>query len=153
MLRAYALEESAPELVLARLNEALAACTPTEVFVTLIYGILDGGEGTFNYANAGHEHPIHYSMSAKAGTKLDVTGRALALVQGSSYTTQTVPVHSRGRASALHGWHHGRGLGREPARAGAAAGYGGGRGGIIRPRDRGEGPEHRAGVCGGQGRR
>ena len=94
MLRAYALEESAPELVLARLNEALSACTPTEVFVTLIYGILDGGKGTFNYANAGHEHPIHYSMSAKSGTMLDVTGRALALVQGSSYTTQTLPIGS-----------------------------------------------------------
>ena len=90
MLRAYALEESAPELVLARLNEALSACTPTEVFVTLIYGILDAEEGTFNYASAGHEHPIHYSVSARAGTMLDVTGRALALLQGSSYTTQTV---------------------------------------------------------------
>ncbi|MGB9619844.1 MAG: PAS domain-containing protein, partial [Armatimonadota bacterium] len=41
MLRAYALERPAPDLVLTRLNEALAACTPTELFVTLIYGILD----------------------------------------------------------------------------------------------------------------
>ena len=90
MLRAYALEESAPELVLARLNEALAACTPAEVFVTLIYGVLDGPGRTFAFANAGHEQPIFYSKASRAATTLDVTGRALALVHGASYTTMTV---------------------------------------------------------------
>ena len=132
MLRAYALEESAPELVLARLNEALSACTPTEVFVTLIYGILNAEEGTFTYASAGHEHPIHYSMSARAGTMLDVTGRALALLQGSSYTTQTVLI-DRGDVLLLYTdgvTDAGRGV--QPARAEAAAGYGGGRGGLVR---------------------
>ncbi|MCX8053855.1 MAG: PAS domain-containing protein, partial [Armatimonadetes bacterium] len=34
MLRAYALENSSPSLVLARLNDALTSCTPDEVFVT-----------------------------------------------------------------------------------------------------------------------
>lgn len=92
MLRAYALEESSPELVLARLNEALAACTPTEVFVTLIYGVLDADDRSFTYANAGHELPIIYSHATGLATTLDVTGRALALVNGSSYTTQTMRV-------------------------------------------------------------
>ena len=90
MLRAYALEDRAPELVLARLNEALAACTPPEVFVTLVYGILDTRDRTFVYANAGHEQPIFYCKGEQFVTTLDVTGRALALARGSSYTTHTV---------------------------------------------------------------
>lgn len=87
MLRAYALEESAPELVLARLNEALSACTPAEVFVTLVYGILDSRARTFIYANAGHEQPVLYSRRTGLAVNLDVTGRALALVNGASFTT------------------------------------------------------------------
>jgi len=86
MLRAYALEDSAPERVLARLNEALTECTPVEIFVTLVYGVLDGRTGVFRYANAGHEQPILYSSSAGMAYNLDVTGRALAFVHGSTYT-------------------------------------------------------------------
>ncbi|MCX8052667.1 MAG: SpoIIE family protein phosphatase [Armatimonadetes bacterium] len=94
MLRAYAFEESNPELVLARLNEALTACTPAEIFVTVVYGILDQTKSTFSFANAGHELPIHYSHRLRKATSLDVTGRALALVQGSSYTTQTITLEA-----------------------------------------------------------
>lgn len=94
MLRAYALEESAPELVLARLNEALAACTPTEVFVTLVYAVLDCAENAFTYANAGHEQPLYFNRRQNIVTTLDVTGRALALAKGSSYTTHTVEMLS-----------------------------------------------------------
>ena len=89
MLRAYALEQSAPDLVLARLNEALSACTPSEVFVTLVYGILDHKTMTFTYANAGHEQPLYYSKQTGTAITLDVTGRALALAKGASYSIQT----------------------------------------------------------------
>jgi len=87
MLRAYALEEARPDRVLAKLNEALTACTPTEVFVTLVYGVLNGNNGVFRYANAGHEHPAYYRCDAGMAFRLDVTGRALALARGSTYTT------------------------------------------------------------------
>jgi sigma-B regulation protein RsbU (phosphoserine phosphatase) len=86
MLRAYALEESAPEHVLARLNEALNECTPPEVFVTLIYGVLDSKTGVLRYTNAGHEPPAFLSGRTGLAYSLDVTGRALALARGSTYT-------------------------------------------------------------------
>lgn len=94
MLRAYALEESSPDDVLTRLNEALSACTPPEVFVTLVYGVLDNRERTFVYANAGHEQPILYCKSADIAIPLDVTGRALALINGAGYITHTVELNS-----------------------------------------------------------
>jgi|GEM_PF-1036956 len=94
ILRAYALEEHSPELVLPRLNDALYACTPMEVFVTLIYGILDTQNRTFTYGNAGHEQPIFYNNVTKSADILNVTGRALALVKGSAYASHTLDIGS-----------------------------------------------------------
>jgi len=90
ILRAYALEQSDPCTVLARLNDALVACTPHEVFVTLVYGILDTGRRTFTYSNAGHEHPLLRRAFEADIHMLEVTGRALALMEGSTYTGQSV---------------------------------------------------------------
>ena len=90
MLRAYALSEKSPELVLAKLNEALNSCTPIEVFVTLVYGVLDTNTKTFTYANAGHEQPLYQSRKNRMLASLDSTGRALALLPGSDYTVKTI---------------------------------------------------------------
>lgn len=90
MLRAYALENPKPDLVLARLNEALAACTPTEVFVTLAYAVLDAETGKIVYANAGHEPPVWISQQKCVASTLDVTGRALALTHGSVYNSRAL---------------------------------------------------------------
>ncbi len=90
MLRAYALENSSPHLVLSRLNEALTMCTPEEVFVTLIYGVLDIEDATFTYCNGGHELPIYYSQCECRAFPLDLMGRALALTPGCEYDCQTI---------------------------------------------------------------
>jgi len=89
MLRAYAFEDPKPDLVLARLNEALSACTPTEVFVTLVYAVLNIETGGVIYANAGHEPPVWISQQECIVSTLDVTGRALALTHGSVYNSRT----------------------------------------------------------------
>jgi PAS domain-containing protein len=85
MLRAYALENHAPDQVVGRLNEALMECTPPEVFVTLIYGVMDSRTCVFRYANAGHEPPVLLTCQNGMACCQDVTGRALALVHGSRY--------------------------------------------------------------------
>lgn len=95
ILRAYALEQNDPELTLARLNEALSACTPSEVFVTLVYGILDTGNRTFTYANAGHEYPLLRRADSGEVHNLEVTGRALALIEGSTYAKHVVDLGPR----------------------------------------------------------
>lgn len=90
ILRAYALEKSDPNLALARLNDALSVCTPSELFVTLVYGVLDCRDRVFTYANAGHEHPLLLRGEHGEVHKMEVTGRALALLEGSTYTTHSV---------------------------------------------------------------
>ena len=90
ILRAYALEQSCPTLALARLNDALAACTPSEVFVTLAYGILDTKKRSFTYGNAGHEEPLLLRADSGIVSKLEVTGCALTLLPGSTYEAHCV---------------------------------------------------------------
>ncbi|MCE5313782.1 MAG: SpoIIE family protein phosphatase [Armatimonadota bacterium] len=90
MLRAYALRHCDPGSVLGRLNEALSACTPPEVFVTLVYAVVNDRERTLLYANAGHEQPICYCRDAGFATALDVTGPALGLLGGAKYLEHKV---------------------------------------------------------------
>jgi sigma-B regulation protein RsbU (phosphoserine phosphatase) len=90
MLKAYALFERDPAIAMHRLNTALSQCTPTELFVTLIYGVLDTRTRVFVYANAGHEQPIHFAASTGAASMLNVTGPALGLLPVADYETHRV---------------------------------------------------------------
>jgi len=90
ILRAYALEGDDPGVVLRKLNEALSSCTPPEVFVTLVYGILDTKRYTFLYPNAGHQQPIYYSQKMGLAILLDVTGPALGLFASAEYADHVI---------------------------------------------------------------
>src|SRR5919202_6663999 len=58
MLRAVAqASDYSPGEVLERVNEALTARIPANMFVTCFYGVLDPSSGSFTYANAGHDLP------------------------------------------------------------------------------------------------
>jgi serine phosphatase RsbU (regulator of sigma subunit) len=52
-LRAIALDEAAPELVLDRLNHVVHVFE-SDTMVTALYGVLDPKVGTWSYASAGH---------------------------------------------------------------------------------------------------
>lgn len=86
MLRAYALEGAEPDGALARLNETLSQCTPPDVFVTLIYGILDADSGRFAYADAGNEPPVIYRADTGRAEALESTGPGLALVKNAVFS-------------------------------------------------------------------
>ena len=58
MLRAVTQASNySPGEVLGRVNEALFARIPANMFVTCFYAILDPQSGTLNFANAGHDLP------------------------------------------------------------------------------------------------
>jgi serine phosphatase RsbU (regulator of sigma subunit)/predicted ester cyclase len=88
MLRAVALTVDSPGEVLARVNEALSARIPPNMFVTCFYAILDPESGSLSYANAGHDLPyLHRNGDAE---ELRARGMPLGLMPGMSYEEKEI---------------------------------------------------------------
>ena len=83
-LAAQGLDSSSPGEVLVRVNEALLARIPTNMFVTCFYAILDPNSGTLRYANAGHDPP-HVRRSDDNAEELRARGMPLGLMPGMEY--------------------------------------------------------------------
>jgi len=87
-LAAGALDSSSPGEVLERVNEALLARIPSNMFVTCFYAILDPKDGSLRYANAGHDLP--YLWRGGDAEELRVTGMPLGLMPGMSYEQKEI---------------------------------------------------------------
>jgi PAS domain S-box-containing protein len=74
-LRAYAVDEPDPSLVLQRTNTVLTRLLP-ESMATVFYGVLDLGAGELTYANAGHPPPL---LVARDGARYLTGGGGLML--------------------------------------------------------------------------
>ena len=84
-LAAHALDSSSPGEVLERVNEALLARIPRNMFVTCFYLILDPQNGHLLYANAGHDLPLLRRRSGEDAEELRVRGMPLGLMPGMGY--------------------------------------------------------------------
>ncbi len=80
LVRATALQLSAPEQVLERVNELLVPDAPKGMFVTLVYAVLDFDTGQLEYANAGHNPPLWLHYQAGDLEPFDRTGMALGVL-------------------------------------------------------------------------
>ncbi len=58
LLRSEAHQNASPRDVLQRVNHHLMDLNEGEMFVTVLYGVLDGRTQCFEYARAGHEFPV-----------------------------------------------------------------------------------------------
>ena len=94
MIRAYAHEDPEPRSVLRRLNEALSSFMSDDVFITIFFGLYDTDRGVLAYANAGHEPPLLHSPGFGATVELDVTGPAVGVLSGSTYTQKVAQLSS-----------------------------------------------------------
>ena len=90
MIQAYSAEDPDPVYVVSRLNSALCRYTPVGKFVTLVYGLLDSGDRTFTYVNAGHELPfLHRSQDNHLET-LSSTGPAAGALVDGEYRSEVI---------------------------------------------------------------
>jgi serine phosphatase RsbU (regulator of sigma subunit) len=89
MLRAVTQASNySPGEVLSRVNEALFARIPANMFVTCFYGVLDPRTGSFDYANAGHDLP--YVRRGGDADELMARGMPLGLMPGMSYEEKEI---------------------------------------------------------------
>jgi serine phosphatase RsbU (regulator of sigma subunit) len=77
-----------PGEVLQRVNEALFARIPDNMFVTCFYGVLDPRTGSFAYANAGHDLP--YVRRGGDAEELMARGMPLGLMPGMGYEEKEI---------------------------------------------------------------
>jgi phosphoserine phosphatase RsbU/P len=81
----YALEVGRPSVVLRRLDDALRdELETTEMYLSLFYGVLDAGEGSLTYSNAGHPHAFAIHLD---GTyqRLDATDPPVGIAGPTSF--------------------------------------------------------------------
>ena len=90
MLRTAVQGMSAPGEILARVNNLLYAETPSGMFVTCFYALLDPKSGRLRYANAGQDLP--YRRHKDGVSELWATGMPLGMMPGTRYEEQEVIV-------------------------------------------------------------
>ncbi|HEX5912260.1 MAG TPA: SpoIIE family protein phosphatase, partial [Rubrobacter sp.] len=89
MLRAVTQASNySPGEVLQRVNEALFARIPANMFVTCFYAILDPRSGTLSFANAGHDLP--YVRRSGDADELMARGMPLGLMPGMGYEEKEI---------------------------------------------------------------
>lgn len=80
LMRAEAQRCDSPREALLRVHQLLAEVSRTQLFVTVLYGVLDVAASTFCYARAGHERPLYHSPSRGACRFLEGDGMFLGIV-------------------------------------------------------------------------
>src|SRR5215212_4144799 len=91
-LAAQALGSSSPGEVLERVNEALLARIPQNMFVTCFYAILEPQSATLSYANAGHDLP--YLQRRGEAEELRARGMPLGLMPRMGYEEKEIVLDS-----------------------------------------------------------
>jgi sigma-B regulation protein RsbU (phosphoserine phosphatase) len=76
--------------VLYEVNNILADETPSNMFVTLFYGVLDTRSGAFEYSNAGHNIPLLISADGNAVRIKNIGGVLLGVVKDAEYQSNII---------------------------------------------------------------
>jgi serine phosphatase RsbU (regulator of sigma subunit) len=93
MLRLAAQNYSSPGEMLERVNEALFPYTPSNMFVTCFYAILNPKSGHLIYANAGHDLPYLRLRNGEA-EELRARGMPLGLMSGMGYEEKEIALRA-----------------------------------------------------------
>jgi serine phosphatase RsbU (regulator of sigma subunit) len=99
LIRAEARRSSSPKKVLLQTHKLLleisqAGNSSSPMFVTIVYGVLDTVQGTFNYARAGHDFPLVYRQSERKCQTLKASGRVLGLTRQVALEEVQIDLHS-----------------------------------------------------------
>lgn len=88
VIRAYTAEDAEPAVVLERTNNAIVKYTESELFITLVYGVLNTKTRRFRYGSAGHEPMLVYRAKEHAVAYEDAHGTAAGLIPDEEYLTR-----------------------------------------------------------------
>lgn len=92
LLRSQAELGLPPFEVLTNINRQLIEMNSSNMFVTMIYGVLSPTSGEFNYARAGHEIPLLLSPEGEFITISHSAGQIIGLFSNPVVDTQTIQI-------------------------------------------------------------
>jgi phosphoserine phosphatase RsbU/P len=87
--RAFAVPQASPAAVCAKLNAFICANVAIGKFITLYYAVLDAGNHTLTYENAGHCPPVLLKQTGETET-LSGGGAVLGVIPDWAYVDSTV---------------------------------------------------------------
>jgi len=90
IIRASAAHQSLATEVLRNANNMIVSDATAGMFVTLLFGVLDGEALTLKYANAGHPTPLIFKSRDCRYVEEMACGIALGAKEGASYEEQTI---------------------------------------------------------------
>jgi sigma-B regulation protein RsbU (phosphoserine phosphatase) len=85
ILRTQCSLSHSPVSVVANVQRRLITDLPEDMFVTMIYGILDGKKRTFKFARAGHDPALWYQAAGQSVTPVIPKGVAIGLGRGAEF--------------------------------------------------------------------
>jgi len=92
LLKATALKGIPADNILTEVNNVLVEDSPSNMFVTVFYGVLDTRNGAFEYSNAGHNIPYLISSSGEVKLLEDVGGLILGVMKDVEYQSNVIMI-------------------------------------------------------------
>ncbi len=90
LLKATAFKGMPADDVLSEVNEILVDESPSNMFVTVFYGVLDTRNGAFEYSNGGHNPPYLISNNGTIKQVEDIGGLLIGAVNNSDYKSNII---------------------------------------------------------------
>lgn len=92
LLKATALKGIPSDSILCEVNNILAEDSPSNMFVTVFYGVLDTRNGAFEYSNGGHNLPYLISATGEAEELKNVGGVILGAFGNMEYESNVIMI-------------------------------------------------------------
>lgn len=90
LLRATALQEPSVDGCVRHVNRVLFPESPTRMFVTLLYGVLNARKGTVTYCNAGHHEPFVIRTNGEPSSTSHHRNLGLCLKEDFAYQSDRI---------------------------------------------------------------
>ncbi len=92
LLKATAYKGMSSDNILSEVNNVIAEESPSNMFVTLFYGVLDTRSGAFEYSNGGHNSPYLLSTDGKAKQLDNIGGLMIGAFKDVPYESNVIMI-------------------------------------------------------------
>ena len=90
LLKATAYKGMPADNILSEVNNILFEESPSNMFVTVFYGVLDTRSGAFEYSNGGHNSPFLISTDGKIQPLSDIGGMLIGAMKDVEYHSNVI---------------------------------------------------------------